>query len=248
MRAAMPETADLNFRCDVCGRSHRWSPDLVGQMIPCPCGEPAPVPAGPEGDLYDLSPIKVEPIKTSVIPITEEEHSSVLGYQRPATVTIEEGYSEANPMIVSVPKDLIIPIALIFVGTVAEFVWAFRVSPSPRVAITSVGGDFIMHLVTMLIGVIVAARILGVSFGPVPTAILKLAAIAVGPTGVTMLLVWSLGGGIAVLILGWVLQLAIFVWLFQLFFELDLDDLFNTIVILYGVHMVASFVLHVLVR
>jgi hypothetical protein len=240
----MTETADPMFRCDVCGRRHAWTPELAGQTITCACGEPAPVPAEPESDLYDIAPTAPVPVRPVSPEASYDASSPALSYQRPIAAAVDETYSEANPLIVSVQRDLILPIVLIFLGTVAQFVWAFQsgaAAGSPGRAAAIVGFDFILDVLVMLGGVIVAARVLSISFGPVPTAILKLGAIALGPTGITALIVWGLGGGVGAQIAGWLLRLAIYVWLFWYLFELEMDELWNTIIIVYGVRTIAMF-------
>ena len=239
----MTETADPMFRCDVCGRRHPWSHDLAGQTITCPCGEPATVPAEPESELYDIAPTAPVVVRPISAESAYDAPSSTLSYQRPITPEVDEAYSEANPLIVSAWKDLVFPIALILIGTVADFVWVARAGMAGSVggAVSMVGIGFVLDVVVLLVGVVAAAQVLSISFGPVPTAVLKLGSIALGPTGVTALVVWALGGGIGALIAGWILRLAIYVWLFWYLFELEMDELWNTIIIVYGVRTIAMF-------
>jgi hypothetical protein len=240
----MTETAEPMFRCDVCGRRHAWTPELAGQTIRCACGEAALVPAEAESELYDVAPTAPVVVR----PVAEESAydapSSTLSYRRPTAAPVDEAYSEANPLIVSVTRDLTIPIVLIVLGTVSEFVWAITsraAGGSPGRAAAMVGFDFVMDVAVMLVGVVAAARVLSINFGPVPTAVLKLGAIALGPAGVTAIIVWALGGGVVPQVAGWLLRLVIYLWLFWYLFELDTDDLWGTIVIVYGVRTVAVF-------
>jgi hypothetical protein len=232
------------FRCDVCGRRHRWTPDLAGTTITCHCLEPVTVPPEPESDLYDMAPVPVEPIR----PASPADASSVLSYQRPLEPAIDETYSEANPLIVSVSKDLVIPIALILFGTVAQFAVALHLTPSPGRAAAALGFDFVVDVGLMLAGVVFAARLLAASFGPVPTAVLKLAGIALAPTGLAMLFTWAFGGGPIPHMLGWVLSLGAGAWLFSFLFDLDLQELWVTVVIVYGIRMAAWTLLLVVIR
>jgi hypothetical protein len=98
----MMDTAEPMFRCEVCGRRHQWTADLAGTTITCQCLEPVTVPAQPEGDLYDLAPVPVEPIRAASPVETYDGASPVLAYQRPVEPEVDERYSEANPMVVSV--------------------------------------------------------------------------------------------------------------------------------------------------
>jgi hypothetical protein len=232
------------FRCDVCGRRHRWTPDLAGTTITCQCLEPVAVPPEPESDLYDMVPVPVAPVRPAAL----ADASAVLSYQRPLEPAVDETYSEANPLIVSVGKDLVIPIALILFGTVTEFAAALHFAPSPGRAAASLGFDFVVDVGLMLFGVVVAARLLAASFGPVPTAVLKLAGIALGPAGLAMLVAWAFGGGPFPHVIGLLLSLGLGAWLFSFLFDLDLQELWVTVVIVYGMRMVAWTLLGIVFR
>lgn len=240
----MSETAEPMFRCDVCGRRHRWSSEIAGTTITCQCLEPVAVPSEPESELYEMAPVPVEPIRPAAV----ADDSAVLSYQRPLEPAVDEQYSEANPLIVSVGKDLVIPIGLILFGTVTEFAAALHFAPTPGRAAVTLGFDFVVDVGLMLFGVVVAARLLAASFGPVPTAILKLAAIAMGPAGLTMLIAWAFGGGPVPLLIGWVVSLGLGAWLFSFLFDLDLQELWVTVVIVYGIRMAAWTMLAVIIR
>lgn len=244
----MTETADPMFRCDVCGRRHKWTPELAGTTITCQCLEPVSVPDQPESDLYDMAPVPVEPIRPVAPAASYDDSSAVLAYQRPLDVGVDEQYSEANPLIVSVAKDLVIPITLIVIGTVVEFAASLHFGASPAGAAASVGFDFVIDVGLMLVGVVVAARLLAVSFGPVPTAILKLGGIAIGPAGLTTVIVWALGGGPIFHFLGWIAAMGLAVWLLWYLFDLDPSEVWITAVIVYGMRVAAWTILSIIVR
>lgn len=242
------------FRCDVCGQRHPWTQDVAGQTFTCRCGEPVTAPTEPENDLYDLAPVPVEPIQ-SPVPLTAADpltSSSVLGYQRPMEPGVDERYSEANPMIVSTTKDMVVPITLILVGTIVQFAWAVHVSTvsgvSPGWAVSRTGFQFVADVAVMLAGVIIAAQALSVSFGPVPTAILKLGAISIGPAGLMAGMFWAIGDGGGALFFAWLFRFVIYAGLFWYFFELDAEELWNTVLIIYGIRTITMFVLGFLIH
>lgn len=235
----MTDTAEPMFRCEVCGRRHRWTPELAGTTITCQCLEPVAVPGQPEGDLYDLAPVPVEPIRAARPVDGYDESSPVLGYQRPIEPEVDERYSEANPLVVSVSKDLVAPIILIVLGTIAQFAAGLHFGGSPGRAAAMVGFDFVMDVGVMLVGIVMAANMLSVSFGSTPTAILKLGAIALAPGGVTSLILWGLGFGTAPHVFAWVVSLGFAVSLFWSLFDLDPSEVWTTVVIVYGIRMAA---------
>ncbi|HZZ41736.1 MAG TPA: hypothetical protein VFE58_02260 [Tepidisphaeraceae bacterium] len=242
----MTQTADLMFRCEVCGRRHVWAPDRAGQTFVCQCGEGVTVPAEAESELYDMAPMPVVPVQPAINrqTIEEFESSSVLSYQRPGArdAALEEQYSAANPMIVSVWRDMVLPISLIAVGTVTEFVWHSHITGSMATAVRDVGVGFVMNVVVMLIGVITAANVLDVSFGPVPTAILKLGAIAIGPGGFAVLIGAAIGGGIPGFLLGMAFSFGLYFGLFWYLFDLEAEDVWQTVLIIYGIRFASGLI------
>jgi hypothetical protein len=131
------------------------------------------------------------------------------------------------------------PIVLIVLGTIAQFAAALHFGGTPGRAAAMVGFDFVMDVGVMLVGIVVAANLLSVSFGSTPTAILKLGAIALAPGGVTWLILWALGTGTGPHVFAWVVSLGFAVSLFWFLFDLDPGEVWNTVVIVYGIRIAA---------
>jgi hypothetical protein len=66
MGIVMSQQGRVTFRCDGCGRAHKWSAAIAGRKVKCPCGRVFRVPdaeepeSAPDG-LYDVAPSAVAP-------------------------------------------------------------------------------------------------------------------------------------------------------------------------------------------
>jgi hypothetical protein len=236
------------FECGVCRRRYRWTPERAGTVIQCECLEPVVVPMEAESDLYDVAPVAVEPVKAVRPAFGRDEGGTVLGYQRAAT-EVDERYSEANPIIVSYWRDIVAPTILIIVGTAASFVWSYHSDPGYSKGLATysraameVGFGFAFDVFVMLVGIVVAARILAVNFGSVPTAIMKLGGIALGPSGIAALAIWAMGGAFYPLLVGWTFGLVFYFVLFWYFFDLDAEEVWQTVLIVYGCRIVLGII------
>ncbi|MDP9172693.1 MAG: hypothetical protein M3O30_02355 [Planctomycetota bacterium] len=190
--------------------------------VPAAVASPKPAPAD-EDDLYDLAdfaaaekhaaakapPVIVEAlIPTARIAPAAAVAASAgaataaipLGYRRPPT-----GREIANgPQLIDMNRDVYAPIALMILGAILYLgYYAFRYSIGPVGMLTTSVGLAIMTVFETALLVafaFVAAGPLGVSFGGIWTAVLKLAAIAIFCDGATTWvdgLIAKYGGGIS---------------------------------------------------
>src|SRR5690349_4745140 len=141
-----------------------------------------------DSDLYDLSP------STAPVATPEPTSAKVLSYQRPGSASA----TNIAPIIEGQPiKDSWLPIGLVAFGTIGVFIHAFALAPHVDtfyVAVRSLGFDLTWNVVLMLIGIVIAAKMLDIGFGRVEQAVLKLAALALGPAGLAGIIAALIGG------------------------------------------------------
>lgn len=186
-----------HFSCEECGKSFAWKPEIAGRKAKCKCGAVLLVPAeSPETaleDLYDLVPSGPveEPAAARIampapVVAASSGKSASLPYQRGPTARERERNSVETLM--DMKRDVYIPVALLVGGLLIYVLYyALRYHMSGAgIAIASFGiGLMTVFKATLLIGfAFVVAGPLGVSFGGIWTAALKLAAIAVFCDGV----------------------------------------------------------------
>lgn len=205
----MSEMSQAKFTCDSCGRSYTWKPELAGRRARCRCGAtinvPQALPQEQDNQLYDLAPAEesARPKTTRVplaplapkaavshaqaAPAAHPVVSSALAYQRGATERDRQRTSAIS--LLDLKRDVYVPVAVLVLGFVLYTgFYAIRYELSGTgIAMVGLGVNIITAFkAALLIGfALVAAGPLGVSFGGIYTAILKLAAVAVFCDGVT---------------------------------------------------------------
>jgi hypothetical protein len=230
------------FTCDACGKAYRWKPELAGRRVKCACGHVMTAPAAPpaeEEELYDLVPdTEVKPaIKVTVIEHPFErpkpfKPGDAVAYARRQTPHADLVVDQYFPDRV---KDLYLPLALIAGGTVIEIaITVFGRSMPLWKAGAAVGLYMIIHVAIMFFTALFAAKVLSISFGPIPTAILKLCGIAIGPGAVGSLL----GVMLAFLpivgpLIGWLAGCILYFAMIGALFDLDESDTFYVVVFIF---------------
>jgi hypothetical protein len=186
--------------------------------------EVPPPPPPDEEVTYDLAPdqppaARVQ-IKTDVVGAGAGPQR-VLAYQNPGTHAAER-IEEYNPR----QRDYYLPISLIIVGALIVFIRLCWGATTPRqiaVALGQVGIHFAWEILVTLVAIVVSAKLLDISFGTIGLAILKLGALAIGPLGLWYL-IWlavpSDSGGVV----GYLLSVPLYWWLFSYLFELDFRE------------------------
>ena len=193
--------------------------------------EVPPPPPPDEEVTYDLAPDQPAParlqIRTEVIgaaagpAATAGAAQRVLAYQNPG-VRAAETVEQFNPR----QRDFYLPISLIVVGAMITFIklcWGATTPGEIARALGQVGIHFAWEIIVTLVAIVVSAKLLDVGFGTVGLAILKLGAIAIGPLGLWYL-VWlavpTASGGVV----GYMLSVGLYWWLFSYLFELDFRE------------------------
>ncbi len=131
----------------------------------------------------------------------------------------EQEGAQPNPYL-----DFTLPMILLGIGLVLAIGDAFvqtRGGLSFIAAIIGVIIATVINVILIVIGLLVAAKIAGINFGPVGTAILKMAAIYLAPTTLGNLVTQVLGGDMAVTILGNAVSIVLYWGLLSYLFKLD---------------------------
>jgi hypothetical protein len=261
----MSESAE-KFFCGGCQHGMAWKQEFAGRRIKCKrCGHAMVVPAQPgrpepeplEDDLYALSDLASDAraAAASLPPTIVEAAAAPVAAKKTARSGIPLAYQHgptpgdlrraaANSQI-DPTRDLYVPIGLILVGTVLYIgFYAIHYNLGGIAIIsTSIGLTIMTVLETaVLFGFALAiASPLGVSFGGVGTALLKLAAIAVFCDGLTT---WAdglfakyaghmAGGGLMSFgVIGFPIALGVYWTLLTYLFSMDPGDSWLVVVII----------------
>lgn len=160
-----------------------------------------------------------------------------LAYQTPQAI----GTTEPERTFEDRLMHLHAPLAMIGGGLVIEAVALWFQSDPMRPFISGMRGmglRLILGNAAMLVAIWIASRVRHFSLGPLPLAMLKLCAISVAP-GAVMTLLYPMSllipvlGGLAVGILGFCLHFA----LVGMFFELDQDDTWYCVVLMFLINI-----------
>jgi hypothetical protein len=194
----MGEAVAARITCDGCKKTYAWKPELAGKRVKCKCGHTIQVPAAqeppPDEDgMYDLAPSE-EPVKPKRSPAHPPPPG--LSAPAPAAATSAIPYQAApirdrmsNENLMDMNRDVYVPVALLAVGVILYLAcFAFRFHLTGAGIVTVSVGLFILTAfkAALLVGfAMLLANPLGVSFGGIWTATLKLAAVAVFCDGVT---------------------------------------------------------------
>jgi hypothetical protein len=239
------------FACPQCGKRFTWKPQYAGRKVSCGCGRVFEASLGFEGatmhgDAYDVAadpPPVVVPsavTKASAPSVTKPLSSVASAYPQrkrraPAAVETEDEANldpeAANPLL-----HVYIPWALLIVGAGAQL------GQSVYIAKGSVGLAIVLVILALnltaavtLAGAFLSASILGVSFGSLSRASVKLAGIAVFCSAASALIAsidkdpHSVRG----LVLGMHASLLIYMVLIYMMFDLDVLEALTTVVIIW---------------
>jgi len=129
-------------------------------------------------------------------------------------------------------KNVYIPIGIIAVSMLVLFIHLVFLAETTIGAFSAIAAISIMTAVVtpiLLIGLYIASSVIGVSYGTLPTGLLKLVAIYLAPTAFESLLGAAIG---PTGIFGWIISLIFYFSLVMYLFELDPNETFYTIIIL----------------
>jgi hypothetical protein len=208
----------------------RWSRELAGCTVQCPCGRAFAMPFNnpAEEDVYDLGePVApAKPKHVARAPVGPQPVERVLAYQphfeKPSKVAaIKEAMSDTTL------SALTIPIAMIAIGIVARLAVVF-LKPSAQGVPMALGimvGAVALSALTMFIGVGIVAKFMGSDLGSLPVAAAKLLAIAIIGNAVfaTVLVFIPIDGPQAPIIAVHIVLLVHW-FLLSMLFELDLQE------------------------
>ena len=253
------------FACEVCGRRYKWKPALAGRRVKCACGEemlcPATPPA-PGDDLYEIAePQPRTTTATTTTTTTVAARVATAGSVAGATSAASQAAPVA-PLQYQTPRtaadatdayfpdktlDFHLPLALIAAGSVIELAAALirgRYSPAGFTPhLTQLGLGLVLGTATMLVGVLIAARVRGIELGKLPTAVMKLAAVCIAPGA----LITLLSPAIAVIPFGGILallgQFVLYFALLGTLFHLDESDTWYCVCVIFVIDVALYFAL-----
>jgi hypothetical protein len=208
------------FRCTKCRASYPWAQEHVGKLTKCPCGHVLKVPAQPvEGAVARTKTVK--PPQPPPIPAAEAESANVPAFLRmpAADPTVDQldaqtevelaatGQYGEDPSARFKPdpvRDLHAPMALLVAGIVVTFICFNTGGSAIGSVVAGIATMFKVGIsaIIFLIGGLIAARMSGITLGPLGPALLKLAGVSVFPAAVADLVTTMLGGDMAVACLG----------------------------------------------
>ena len=176
-----------------------------------------------EPDTYDLTPDPADaphaaPAADPPPPVQAIPYQSV-----PQRVRDAYDVTEGDRL-----RNLYLPIVLVLVGCAAVFgrIMYFRLfgAPDAAAALRSTGFMLAWNIGVMLLGAFAIAQATGITFGPLSTATIKLAAIAVAPHAVIFLVELIFAHELYGTLLGWLASGALAWWLFCYLFDLDFQE------------------------
>ena len=255
------------FACDACGKTYAWKPAIAGKKAKCKCGsvlmvpEEEPVQETNLDDLYSLAPDSPVDEGTSAriqmpAPVVASAGAvrgagaAAIGYQRGPSARERE--LEATAKYVDPTRDIGVPVGLLLAGVISYLAfYMFRYELRGGAIAAILVGISVMTVIkaALLIGfAFVIAGPVGVSFGGVGTAALKLAAIAVFADGCQIWVDYGVekvagGGGFFNGMLSFPVILAIYWGLLIYLFSMDGGDAWLVVMLLALFDMIVRWVL-----
>lgn len=261
----MTQVAGARHTCENCGKTFIPKPEWLGKKVKCRCGYVMTIPLPPpppkqdpaDNDLYDLAPepptakSKQHAAPPEVIaattarmaaPAAVSGGSPVLGYRTRPAQAEPDRFSASSSTMLDPKRDLYAPLGLLVGGLilyVSYYAVAHRLSAG-GIAITAVGLSLVtVFKAALMFGfALLIASPLGVSFGGIFTAALKLAAIAIFSDGVTTWIdagvgkMTGTGGGFFDGLLSFPVAVAIYWMLLIYLFSMDAGDSWLVVILL----------------
>lgn len=194
----------------------------------------------PEGAEYDLAP----PTASLSPALPRRGGAATPSSSAPVTLSYhtrkDDAAAPAEPEAI---KNFYMPAWLLCGGIVIETVAAYLGRGSAQHALMRLGVGLVAGTVLMLVGVLIAARVRQLDLGNFWTAVFKLAAIAIAPGAVVTLLSPFLNhipfGGL----IGWIGEFVLYFALIGALFDLDQDDTWYCVVVIFLVQLGVYFAL-----
>jgi ribosomal protein S27E len=264
---SMDAAENISVDCPGCGKRFTVAARHAGKKGKCrDCGTlltiPVPVAREAENNLYDIAPAEearvVNPPPLTVIP-----GAPVLAYSgpQPRRAVRKGEFDPTDPFEGNKFKNLYVPLTLIVCTAIFNFVAAMAGNRDARMSMMGASiamvATLAVEIPVMLIACWLAVKFMDAAFGPLVSAVIKLSAIALAPDAVSdaMVLVAVLIGrasgnfvDLAVdvglgKVIGWVLSLILYFWLFVYFFELTVGEAYRVIIFVWFVRMVFTWMI-----
>jgi hypothetical protein len=253
----MTDASDSTFACPHCGKRRTWKPEYSAKRVKCSCGGVFVAPSKPdavEENLYDMAPepagprpavaVSAPPVSPTAKPVVAYRSAPTKAATRPGRVELDDIW-EGDKF-----RNLYFPSALILGSTLFNILvhaYFFKsASVGIRAASIKMGIELLIEIPVMLLGCLLAVKLLDAAFGPVGPAILKLSSIALAPDALMVLIIlagfWlGMGGGVSSVIvggllgivIGWALSLALYFWLFTYYFDMTVGEAYRLIIIIW---------------
>jgi len=208
------EGPSSTFACPRCGLAHPWSPEHAGKTARCGCGHVLKVPAPVAKVAIDYRGVEKDP------PLSPDDE---LPPEIEAELAAAAGYGEGDLNRHSPARDVHVPVALLVIGfllTVAEFAIGTGHPAAMAAGVVVFGVKLVVGLGLTFAAALVTAKFAGINFGPFWTALLKLAALSLGPSALGDLTTHVLGdAGFGQV--GWAVRVVLYWFLAAYLFELD---------------------------
>lgn len=214
----------MTFSCASCGATYKWSQEKAGKSARCKCGATITVPSEAPGEeeLYDIAP---PPAPTPVMAIPVAQSRPAIGYE---SKTVRQAETDVDTL-----KQFTIPVALLGAGVLVEVLAGLLGKASMNRAMLSLGTSMAIQTTVMTAGVLLAAWLRGIELGSFKTAILRLAAISVAaPAAMTLLLLPLKFIPFGVLI-AWLASFCFYFALLGLLFDLDQEDTWWLVMVIF---------------
>jgi hypothetical protein len=226
----MTAYASANFACPACGALFALTAEVAARKIQCPCGKIFVAPAMPEilpePEAYHVETPAGEPVASQPAKSTAQmlaARSVMYHHRSVASFSTDDSEPEF-----SVTRDRVAPIVLLLLGLGMRLIEIphDRTLAAGNVA-ASVGillFQIFLAVVVMLTSVLISSKILSANFGPLGTAILKLAAMAVFAWAVGGMIVVFLQYNIRAFVIALDVMLLIYAVCFAKLFSLDVQE------------------------
>ena len=187
---------------------------------------------GGEYDLADDAPPPAQFASRSPVP-TLSYAGATPAPSRPAAPQSVPGFrgGAADPRLARIDRlrDVTIPLAVCLVGSILYLGAAWRLSGDFVIASVWVAVNVLFELLTVGVTLVIAAWMLDDAVGEAKAATLKIAALVLGPAGISTTLLWVDGGHLAGGLVGFFLGSIAFCALLSYLFEFEFPEVATTI-------------------
>jgi DNA-directed RNA polymerase subunit RPC12/RpoP len=183
-----------------------------------------------------------EQAKSKTVPVSVPGGAMASVGTSPISRSLEDREDEATA---SRFVDLWLPLILIVVGLGVRFVEQLNFAANPTEGIVGaaivVGVELIINVPMLLIGMIVAVKLLDVVFGPLGKALYKMVAVVIGPTAIGAIIAYLIGGLMGSFVGGFV-SFGAYWALLSVLFDLEGMEALYLIVILWALNWLATLI------